>query len=102
MRDQDQDADRYRGRDAIPCNWYRIRRDRSTRQSALRHRLSFVLSLDESANLAPHINARSAWIKPRVRDLSELAQKFVITNAAETRGLSRVQDLRVGVAKQIF
>ena len=73
MRDQDQVADRYPDRDAIPCNWYRIRRDRSTRQSALQRRLSFILALDKSANLAPHINARSAWIDERIRNLSELA-----------------------------
>ena len=73
MRDQDQDADRYRGRDAIPCNWYRIRRDRSTRQSASLHRLSFILALDESADLAPHIDARSAWIDERIRNLAKLA-----------------------------
>ena len=101
MRVQDRDADRYRGRDAIPCNWYRIRRDRSTFRIASQRRLSFVLALDESANLAPHINARSARVDERVRNLSELAQKFMITNAAETRGLSRVQNLGIRVAKQI-
>ena len=73
MRDQDRDADRYRGRDAIPCNWYRIRRDRSTRRIASQRRLSFVLALDESADLGAHINARPAWIDERIRNLSELA-----------------------------
>ena len=73
MRDQDQDADRYRDRDAIPCNWYRIRRDRSMRQSVSQRHLSFVLALDESANLGAHINPRSARIDERIRNLSELA-----------------------------
>jgi len=73
MRDQDRDADRYRGRDAIPCNWYRIQRDRSTFRIVLRHRLSFILALDESADLASVIDPRSAWIDERVRNLSELA-----------------------------
>ena len=41
MRDQDQDADRYRGRDVIRCNPDHTRRDRSTRQSASLRRLSF-------------------------------------------------------------
>ena len=73
MRDRDQVADRYRDRDAIPCNWHRIRRDRSTRQSVSQRRLSFVLALDESANLASVIDSRSAWIDKRVRNLAELA-----------------------------
>ena len=34
---------------------------------------SFILPLDESANLGAHINARSAWIDERIRNLSELA-----------------------------
>ena len=101
MPDQDRDADRYRDRDAIPCNWHRIHQGRSTRQSASQRRLSFVLAIDESANLAPHINPRSAWIDERIRNLSELSQKFVIANAADTRGLSRVQNLGIRVAKQI-
>ena len=73
MRDQGRDADKYRDRDAIPCNWYRIQRDRSTRQSASQRRLSFILALNESANLGAHINARSSWIDERIRNLSELA-----------------------------
>ncbi len=73
MRDQDQDADRCRDRDVIRCNPDHIRRDRSTRRIVLRHRLSFVLALDESANLGAHVNARSAWIDERIRNLSELA-----------------------------
>ena len=78
MRGQDQDADICPYRDAIPYNWHRIRRDRSTRQSASQRRLSFVLALYESADLGAHINARSSWIDERIRNLSELAQKFVI------------------------
>ena len=101
MRCRDQVADRYRGRDASLCNWHRIRPDRSTFRIALRHRLSFVLALNKSANLASVIDSRSAWIDKRVRNLSELAQKFVIANAADTRGLSRVQNLGIRVAEQI-
>ena len=101
MRCQDRDAVNREARDAIPCNWYRIHQDRSTFRIALQRRLSFILALDESANLAPHINARSAWIDERIRNLSELSQKFVIWNAADTRGLSRVQDLWIRVAEQI-
>ena len=101
MRCRDLDVDRYRDRDAIPCNWHRIRRDRSTRVNGCKYRLSFVLPLDESANLASVIDSRSAWIDERVRDLSVISQKFVIANAADTRGLSRVQNLGIRVAKQI-
>ena len=39
---------------------------------------SFILPLNKSANLGTHINARSAWIDERIRNLSELSQKFVI------------------------
>ena len=73
MRCRDQVADRYRDRDVIRCNPDHIQQDRSTRQIASRRRLSFVLSFYESANLGAHINARSAWIDERIRNLSELS-----------------------------